>query len=239
MTRTTKITEKLHWTSLKETFPIGMRNCEELQRDAEGKIVLKDGNPVVVKISKFVNELEVAAKDGTLDNMVVEAANLYHDGDIQGVLTAMARDMDSKRCNLKKMYVCATKHIDEVRLATMDEYIKSRRTAKTRTTDGLPQWAYGTTQIDAIDDTATLQKVINSINDVCCGKAAGSYVKHLGEDYLAVAKANREYARKRKAILEAKANAPDPELLAKLSKGNGKVTFTAAQAAELLKLIGR
>lgn len=239
MARTTKITEQLHWTALREEFPIGMRTSEELMRDANGKIVLKDGNPVVVKINKAVNELQDAIDDGRLDALVAEAANKYHNGDIQGVLAAIAKDLASKRYHLKDAYADSVKKIDEIRLDTLDKYVKSRRTSDTRSTDGLPQWAYGTTEIDAIDDPAKLQKIINSINDVCCGKAGSSYIKYLGEDYLTVAKANREYARKRKTALETSKSALDPELIAKLSAGKGKVQLTADQAAAIMKLLGK
>ncbi len=240
MTRTTKLTESLHWSSLKENFPIGMRSSEVLQRDKNDKIILVDGNPVVVKINKFANELQTAIDDGRIDALVAEAAKLYHAGDTQGVINALAKDVSSKRCHLKDMYDGSARHIDEIMLDTLDKYIQSRRTSATRTTDGLPQWAYGKTELDAIDDPAKLQKIINSINDVCCGKAGGSYIKYLGEDYLTVAKANREYARKRRAILLAKKDevVVDPEILAKLSK-TGKVTLTAEQAAAVMKLLNR
>lgn len=234
MARMIKMTEDLQWNSLKEQFYIGTLMTEELERDANGNVVLRDGHPVVVKTQKFVNELKVAAEDGTLDSMVENCATVYHGGVVDSVLSALARNVSSAKCNLNKRSYAPNKAIDEARIQTLTEYIASRR--GTSSSSDLPQWAYGPTEIDSIDDPAVLQKIINSISDVCSDKAFGKYADRLGEDYVAVAKANRKYARERKAKLEAKANQVDPVILEKLGKG-GKVTLTAEQAALLAKLL--
>jgi hypothetical protein len=238
MTRTTRITEQLNWSSYKETYFIGSRNVEELVRDSNGNIVIENNQPKVAKVSKFVNELQEAIDAGVFDTLVQECAAKYHDGNVQAVYASMARNLDSQRHNMKERAYAPNRKIDEIRLETMVNFVNSRREAKTRTNNALPQWAYGPTEIDAIDDPAKLQKIINSINDVCCDKAHGGYNKYLGDNYVEVAKVNREYARKRKAELEAKANAVDPEIIAKLAKGS-KVTLTADQAAQLMKLLGK
>lgn len=238
MTRTTRITEQLNWSSYKETYRIGQSTVEELARDSAGKIIMENDSPKTVKVSKFVNELQDAIDAGVFDALVEECANQYHDGNVQAVYAAMARNLDSQRHNMKKRSYAPNRKIDEMRLETMVSYVNSRREAKTRTNEAIPQWAFGPEQIDAIDDLAKLQKVINSINDVACDKAHGGYDKRLGANYVEIAKANREYARKRKAELEAKANAVDPEILAKLAKGS-KVTLSADQAAQIMKLLGK
>lgn len=238
MTRTTRITEQLNWSSYKETYFIGSRMSEELARDDKGNAIMENGQPKVVKVSKFVNELQEAIEANVFDNLVQECATEYHDGNVQAVYAAMARNLDSQRHNMKERSYAPNRKIDEIRLETMVNFVNSHRESKTRTNNALPQWAYGPTEIDAIDDPAKLQKVINSINDVCCDKAHGGYDKYLGEDYVEVAKVNREYARKRKAELEAKANAVDPAILTKLAKGS-KVTLSADQAAQLMKLLGK
>lgn len=238
MARITRITEQLKWSSLKEVFFIGTRVSEELARDKNGKIIMVDGEPKTRKVGKFINELQDAIEDGTLDKMVQEAADQYHGGDIQAVLYAVTRNLDSQKSNMKKREYAPNRKIDEIRLATLYDFVNARREAKTRSSGDLPQWAYGPKEIDEITDVARLQKVINSINDACCDKAHGTYAVHLGPDYVEVAKANREYARKRKAELEAKENAVDPEILAKLAKGS-KVTLSAAQAAQIAKLLNQ
>lgn len=242
MARIIKLTEELRWTNLREAFPIGMRTVEVLERDAKGNLVLHNGEPKVIKVQKRVNELETAIADGTLDKMVAVCADTYHNGDVQGVYAAMAKTLDSMRCNLKNgnKNTSLWKN-DTERLGILTAYVRSHRTAQSRSTDGLPQWAFGPTEIDQITDPARLQKIINSISDVCADKAGASYVGLLGEDYVTKAKANREYARKRKAALEAKTQAPDPELIAKLNKPGktGKVTLTPEEVETLMKLLGR
>ena len=239
MARITKITEELNWQSLKDNFFIGTRVVEEIKRDANDKIIMRNGEPVTHKVGRMVNELQNAIDDGTLDKLVKECADRYHDGEVQPVLVAIARNLDSKRCNLKKATYAPNKAIDEVRLETMAKFVADRRaSSRTNTTGAIPQWAYGQEQIDKLDTPEAIQKVINSLADVCCDKPGGNYAVRLGENYVEVAKANREYARKRKAELEAKANSIDDALLAKLAKGS-KVTLTPEQAAQLVKILSK
>lgn len=240
--RINRISEELTWNSYSQSYFIGNRLVEELKRDGKGDVVLKDGKPVVMTGTKFVNELQDAISAGIFDELVQKCADEYHGGDVQGVYYALTRNLDSTRYNLKKR---AAKYaqssmiaIDKIRLATMEEFVASRSEAKSRSANTTPQWAYGPTEIDAISDPDKLQKVINSINDVVCDKAHGVYEKRLGPNYVEVAKLNREYARKRKAELEAKANAISPDLLAKLAKGS-KVTLSAEDAAKVLELLGK
>lgn len=238
MTRTTKITEQLNWSTYKENYFIGTRPFEELERDADGNIKLVNGHPKAVKVLRFVNELQEAIDAGVFDKLIQECADQLHDGDVQSVLRAVTRNLDSQRHNIKNRQQPFNRKTEEIRLETMVKFVSSRSKARNRASEGLPQWAYGQAEIDAIDDVAKLQKVINSISDVCCDKAHGGYDKYLGDNYVETAKANREYARKRKADLEAKASAVDPDILGKLAKGS-KVTLTADQAAQLLKLLGK
>lgn len=238
MARTTRITEQLEWPSLKEVFFIGTRVHEELVRDKSGHIVMVDGQPKSHKVGKFVNELQEAIDDGKLDALVLEAANLYHGGNVQAVLAAMARNLDSQKSNMKNRDYAPNAEIDKIRLNTMYGFVNARREAKTRSSEALPQWAFGPKEIDEINDLHKLQAVINSINDACCDKAHGSYKSHLGENYVEVAKANRTYAQKRKELLKAQADAVDPNILAKLGQGK-KVTLTADQAAQLIKLLSK
>ena len=238
MSRTTRITEQLNWSIYKENYFIGTRLFEELERDTEGNIKLVNGHPKAVKTPRFVNELQEAIDAGVFDKLIQECADQLHNGDVQSALRAVTRNLDSQRHTIKNKQQPFNLKTEEIRLETMVKFVNSRSVAKTRAIEGLPQWAYGQTEIDAIDDVAKLQKVINSINDVCCDKAHGGYDKYLGENYVEAAKVNREYARKRKAELEAKANAVDPDILSKLAKGS-KVTLTAEQAAQLMKLLGK
>jgi len=236
----TRITEKLSWSAMKENYFIGNRMTEILERDKKGNVILINNQPKVVKSTVFVNELQEAIDNGTIDTLVKECADLYHAGNVQSVLTALAKNLDSQRCNMKKREYNPSKKTDEARLETLTNFVNSRRECKTRTAGKLPQWAYGPTEIDAIEDAAQLQKVINSINDVCCDKSHGSYAKYLGEDYIEAAKANREYARKRKAMLDSKASTTLPDdILAKFLSGDKNVVFTAEQAAKIMKLLSK
>jgi len=236
MTHVSRISEQLYWKTLREVYFIGNRTCEIVERDAKGALVMIKGEPKVVKTTKFVNELQEAIDDGTLDALVLDCANKYHGGNTQLVIAALIRNLDSERNNLKKRVCPTNKKIEELRLETMVKFVNDRRESKTRTSGELPQWAYGPKEIDAITDPDKLRKIINSINDACCDKYHGTYAEFLGEDYVEAAKANREYARKRKATLEAKANEIDPDLLKKFISGQ-KVTLTADQAAQILKLL--
>lgn len=234
MARITKVTEALTWQSLKSTFFIGVRVTEQLKRDKDGKVILRDGEPIVVKVGKQVNELQEAVEDGTLDKLVSECADKLHGGDVQSVYVALSRNLDSVKSNRKK---ANTLHVhDATRLETLYGFIKARRIKKAGTSGRIPQWAYGPKEIDKIDDPERLRRVINSIADVCSDKPGGNYTVLLGENYVEVAKANREYARKRMALLESPVMKVDDATLEKLSKG-GKVVLSADQAAELLKLL--
>lgn len=235
MARMARITEELMWSSYKARFFIGERASEELKRDEDGHILLVDGHPVAVHVTKFVNDLQKAIDDGIVDKMVKKCADTMHGGDVQAVYYHMTRNLDSQRHTLKTTGYSVTPEADKIRLETMVNYINSKREAKIRLEGTKPQWAYGPEDIDQITDVAKLQKVINSINDVACGKGHSNYAARLGVDFLQVAKANREYARKRKAILEAKAEEIDPNLLAKLMKG--KASISAAEAEALLTLL--
>lgn len=225
----TKIIESLSWKALKEAFIIGT------------VVVPVDGKNTEV----VVNALQNAIDDGTIDAMVNESAKLYHDGNTSEVFKALNRNLQSQRCNMDKRAFIAMKDIEELRYTTLRNYVDSN-IAKIAKTYGVanankPQWAYGPEEIDAIEDAAQLQKVINSISDACSeSKFNAEYEVRLGENYREVAKANRSYARKRKAELENKANSKVVEdataLLAKLDKGT-KTTLSAEEAAKLAELL--
>lgn len=244
MARVEKITENLKWESLAQAYFIGFRMEVDLKRDAHNHIVLDDNNhPIPVKHGRMVNELQEAIDHGDLDLMVQEAADLLHGGDVSGVYQALARNLDSKRYHLKRVAnkeSSVYKH-DLVMFETLEKFVNAHKQTKEKASNGdLPQWAYGPAQIDKIEDTDKLQKVINSISDVCCNKAgAAVYSQRLGEDYIEEAKANREYARKRKAELEATAHLKeiDPDLLKKLSGGK-KIQLSPEQATALFKILG-
>ena len=102
MTRTTRITEQLNWSSYKETYFIGSRNVEELVRDGNGAVIIENNQPKVAKVSKFVNELQEAIDAGVFDTLVQECAAKYHDGNVQAVYASMARNLDSQRHNMKE-----------------------------------------------------------------------------------------------------------------------------------------
>lgn len=243
MTRTTRLTEQLTWASYKEQYRIGQIMVEALARDSAGNIIVEDDQPKVVKAYKFVNELKDAIDAGVFDKLVEDCAEAYHAGNTAAVYYAIGRNLDSQRHHMKKRVeergYAPNLQTDKIRLDTMTEYVNSHKEAKNGPRGNTPQWAYGPTEIDAIDDIDKLQKVINSINDVASdAKANKAYVERLGDSYKEVAKANREYARKRKAALQAKETEIDPAILQKLASG-GKVTLTADQAAALAKLLGK
>lgn len=101
---------------------------------------------------------------------------------------------------------------------------------------GKYQWQVTADDIDGIDDAKELQKVINSLNDVCSpGKYRPQFSEYFGEDYLVKAKDLRVAARNRMKSLVQQAKVSDA-LLAKL-QGKGKVTLTAADLAELKNLL--
>ncbi len=238
MTRTTRLTEQLTWNYLKEVYFIGNITSEELARDAEGNIILTNNQPKVVHTTKMVNRLQEAIDAGEIDKLVVECAKMYHDGNTDAVYYAMARTLDSMRHNLKDRAYAPTLKIDTIRLETLTTYVRTKRKTAVKASGSIPQWAFGPAEIDAIDDPARLQKVINSINDVVSdAKINKSYAERLGEDYKEVAKRNREHARKRKELLQKKETAVDPDLLAKLATGKN-VSLTAEQAALIAKLLG-
>jgi hypothetical protein len=231
----TKILEALSLRNLTINYAIGNKTVTEVARNAEGKAIIINGEPKLVKKSIFVNELQEAIDAGELDILVQQSADVLHNGDTAPVIDAIIRNLDSYRTNLKKRSAYnPTKAVDEVRLRTMEQFTDTRRKSKKAATGSLPKWAYGKENIGAITDPKELQKVINSIADVCCDKAAGSYAKYLGEDYKEVAKENRKYARERLATLTAPA-APSEALIAKL---DGKqVRLSQVEIEELKKLL--
>lgn len=238
MSHIIRLTEQLTWKALRDTFFIGTRVVETLARNEKNKVIMVDGDAKTIKSVVFVNELQEAIDAGKLDVLVAEAAELYHGGNIQAVIASLVRNLDSQRTNLKNKNYAFNHKIEEIRLETMVKFVNDRRVAKSRPLGTLPQWAYGPKELDAIDDVNKLQNVINSINDACCNKAHGTYAKFLGEDYIEAAKANREYAKKRKESLLSKANAISPAFMAKLATGT-KVTLTKEEVEQLVKLLNK
>lgn len=246
MSRTEKTTPALMWEALASKYFIGFRMEVDLKRDPQGHVILDDaGHPIPIKVGKNVNELQEAIDDGVLDGLMEECANTLHSGDKKAAFDAFAKRLQSKAYHQRhsdRKESSEWKH-DQIMLTTLEKWLAANRPNSTGASSSassvLPQWAYGPEEIDQITSAAQLQKVINSIADVCSNKAgAGVYSQRLGDNYLEVAKQNRAYARQRKAELEAKERIDevDPDLLKKLTKG-GTVKLTDEQAAALVKLL--
>ena len=237
--RTNRLTEELYWVSYKELYYIGLRETEELVRDNAGNIVFdENGKERTVRIKRNVNELQEAIDSGEFEAKIQKCADMLHDGDVEEVYFAMAKNLDSQRFHMKKRDV-AVSASDKIRFATIDAFVRGHRASGNENTEEIPQWAFGPEQIDKIDDPAKLLKIINSISDVASdSKFNKAYAVRLGENYREAAKANRTYARKRKAMLETQAKVKLPEtLIAKIQSGD-KAQFTAEEMvllAEFLK----
>ena len=237
MSKNTNITQELHWRALHERFFIGTRLTEVLARDEAGNILFKGDQPVVRRERQSVNELEEAIADGTLDRMLADCAAELHDGDIAVALKAWRRVLSSTQTNLKKRSQVGP--TDWVRFELLWQFTTDKLAAASKDAvgGGLPQWAFGPEQIDRVNDPAVLQKIINSIADVCSTKAnSPRYAEQLGSNYREVANANRAYARKRMKALNSAKGQIDPALLSKLQKGSAKLS--SAETAALLKLLG-
>lgn len=233
---TQHIAMELTWKSLRDMYFIGTVVTEELKRTSDGKVIMENGQPVTHKVGKMVNKLQEAIDDGTLDALVKKSAEMYSNGDVAAVIASMVRNLDSERQTLKNRPTVPSVDTEMIRFTTLEKFVAARRTSKPRDASNLPQWAYGPAEIDKIDDPAKLQKIINSINDVCCDKSHVDYGKKLGADYVNVAKANRLYAQKRKQALESKVNQLPEDLIAKITSGK-KVTLNEKQAAALAELL--
>lgn len=251
MTRQTKLTQDLHWATLVENFPIGYVPVTKIVtvRDEQGKALL-DGNGaeltavITTTDTVFVNKMQEAIDAGVIDQLITECAKQYHNGDFLSALNWWKRVMDSQRHNISGSAYRPTLASDMARLETIDKYTTAKRAMMDKSgrpmKSAKPQWAYGPDEIDQITDAAVLQKVINSIADVCSGaKANVDYATRLGPDFMTVAKANRAYARTRMAALKKELSSDQAKLINVLQDKQGKITLTAAQAAELRSLLAK
>lgn len=225
--KTTRISENLSWTALKENFYIGS--------------ITVGGQKLTV------NKLQDAIDDGTLKQMLIECADEYHDGDLVAVLNILKRNLSSQLCNMRKRASAgytSNYETDKIRYETLKTFVDGLMSEHVKPKSGIsankPQWAYGPEEIDQIDDPELLRKVINSIADPCSdGKNPAPYIARFGENYREIVIANREYARERLAKLKAEASKPkvSDALQQKILNGNGRLT--KAELEELTELLKR
>jgi len=215
-----KLTTELYWESLKQEFIMGYAYHDNKQ--------------------VYIDNLTPAIKEGILDRLVEECADLLHDGCLRSAYKALDANLRSKKCNMKKAPELPSKQHDKKRLDIMQAYVAGKLAelapvSRTTRLNDKPQWAYGPDEIDKIDDIQQLQKVINSINDAV-SKVGAQYEARLGEDYQEIARENRTYARKRMEKLKKAVPTNADELLAKI-QGGKRVVLSAAEAAALAKFL--
>lgn len=222
------ITEAMSFQNISNTFMIG-------------KVKI---NGIVTE----VNQLQDAIEDGTIDAMVVEAANTLHDGDLYRAYAEWSRVLSSTQTNLRKATTRTNITRDWTQYNLLREYVTKRmaelkgsnRTGVARA-NKKPFWAWTIEEIEAIplDDLKTAK----SVYDNMASKKAKypEKIEDMGE-YLRIfdvasakLSACKKYAKQAKQAPAIEVNLGD-STMTKLSKG-GKVTLSGAEAAELMELI--
>lgn len=217
----TKITNNLRWKELTTQFSF---------------------MPVTVA-GKTITPFEEALKDGTIKGLIKECADAMHGGDLVPVVRQLIQNCQSKICVDKgKTVKNSTQRASEAAVAQFLEYLVALRneiggTGTGMRATGKAKWSITAEEIEAMTDVDVLGKIVDCM---ASHKAKDlSYKEDLtDEDELFL----ENYAKARAKLKELRKGTKTIEvsekLLDKLTKG-GKTTLSAAEAAELLKLLGK
>lgn len=224
--KVTKITEALSWQGLKDAFYIGNLS------------ISKDGK----SFETFIDKLTEAVEDGTLDKLVVECAEEYHDGNTYEVFKALSKNLSSQLCNMAKKSFIPHRDIEEKRYTILHGYVQGKMKAHKATATGNAKsyWQWSMEEIEALDP-ATDARTIKSIYDTMMS-VKSKYPENAAKDTTFAARLEKISKMHSQAKKLAKSPVPvvDASLIEKLSKGAAKLTAEeSAKLSEILKSLGK
>ena len=224
--KVTKITEALSWQGLKDAFYIG------------NLTITKDGK----HFEAFIDKLTEAVENGTLNTLVAECADAYHDGDTYEVYKALSKNLSSQLCNMAKKSFIPHRDIEEKRYTILHGYVQSKMKDHKATATGNAKsyWQWTMEEIEALSP-ATDARTIKSIYDLMMS-VKSKYPENAAGDTTFTARLKKISEMHSQAKKLAKAPAPviDASLMEKLSKGAAKLTAEeSAKLAEILKSLGK
>lgn len=223
--KVTKITEALSWQGLKDSFFVGSLSITE------------NGKSRDVQIDK----LSEAVKNGTLDKLVVECADLFHDGDVYEVFKTLSRNLSSQLCNMAKKSFVPHKDIEEKRYQILHAWVESRMKQHKAAATGNAKsyWQWTMEEINKLDP-ATDARTIKSIYDTMMS-VKSKYPENAAKDTTFAARLEVVSKMHSQAKKLAKSPVPvvDASLIEKLSTGSSLTAEEAVKLAEILKNLGK
>jgi len=226
----TRTTKGLDWKVLLQQFKEFQTTEETAKKFCKDTEQLKkyDSKSAIVK---YITE------------QVQECADTLYSGDTTEVIRALRRNVQDKTCRMKDAaYLPDIKVRQALANIILDNFVLAAQSTTVVATANKPQWAFGPEEIDQINNLDDLIKVIHSISDVCSDKKANpKYSQILGENYVEVAKANREYANKRKSILAEQKVERTVDVAAKLQEllASGKKSYSSKELAAILETLSK
>lgn len=222
----TKITANLRWKELTQTYSF---------------------MPVTFNGVTFT-PFDEALKDGTIRSLIQECADAMHGGNLAPVIRQLIENCQSKICIDKGRTVKnSTQRASEVAVAQFLEFLIALReeiggTGKTVRTTGKAKWAVGAEEIEAMTDVVALGKIVDCMASHKA-KDLTDKPELTEEDTLFLENYSKARAKLKELKLQAKAAGSttvevSAGLLDKLAKGS-KTTLSAAEVAELLKVLGK
>jgi len=222
--------------STKSIKEIGLPALRPLMRELT---IMVDGKETVTTI------LDMDINSGALLTLIKQSAAQYQNGDVYEAVMQLRTRLSSYHTNMKDKIASGEYFPDSAICSNFfhkmwdytDKLAKEFAPTTSATSKyGKAQWQCSIEDIDGITSAAELQKVINSLNDVCSPeKFRPAFEEFFGEDYLNKAKAIRVHARAKLIVLK-RSESMSTSLADKLNS-KGKITLTAADLDELRKLI--
>ena len=231
--RTIRLTKELTWQELRKSFFVGNITISTIDEKTGAKKL----------VSGFVDKQAEAIEDGTMDAMVKACAVEMHDGEVYEVYKAMSRNLSSMKYHLNDKTYSHQKAQEDARYETLRKYVTERMaTGKAANvagnTTGVSYWRWTMTDIKALDITDA--RTIKSIYDNM-GSAKSKYPEKVAEDSTFAARYKlvcEMHATAQKLLKQKTLMTEHTTLVEKLSGGKD-VSFTAEEAAELAKLLGK
>lgn len=190
-----------------------------------------------------INPFAEALKDGTIEAMIQSCADAMHGGDRAPVIKQLIQNCQSKQCidRGKTVKNSAQRASEAACQLFLDYLIEMRKqlTGKTPSSrgSGTGKWRMSREEILAVTDVTQMGKIV----DIMASHKSKDLSGLTDEDLTDADKLFLEnYAVARQHLKELKAGAAQPnvsdKLMAKLTKG-GKATLSAAEVAEIMKLL--
>lgn len=193
-----------------------------------------------------VDRLAAAIKDGTVDDILQECADVMYGGDLKPVRAQFGRVIASQKCNADKRGISTI--IDRRRkdaIMLLEAYHKKAiNTNAARTRSGFMYTKEEVDSLVAAGNVAELQRFYNNIHSLVDKSTSGLAMSQLTDkqrerievkeyvsEKLSALKANKKAEAVNKAVVSEK-------LLGKLQGGKA-ASLSKAEVAELLKILGK